>query len=103
VKTRKAKPTGPEGSPWEHEQLAWLVVEIETGAVVGKITRVIEHPGYWQAYAIEEAPFDAPPKEPVRLGFWELCRDAQDRIEQWHTERETAWRTEALREIQEGR
>jgi hypothetical protein len=103
VKTRKAKPTGPEGSPWDHEQLAWLVVDIETGSVVGKITRVIEHSGYWQAYAIEEVPYGEAPKEHVRLGFWDRCRDAQSWIEQWHTEREIAWRTEALREIQEGR
>lgn len=103
MKTRKTRPPGPEDSPWAHEQLAWLVIEVETGSVVGKITRVIEHPRYWQAYAIEEEPYGETPREPVRLGFWELCRDAQGRIEQWHTEKSDRERAQALAEIREGR
>lgn len=107
MRTRKTRPTGPEDSLGAGERLAWLVVDVETGTTVGKITRVsTSEPGYtdhWQAYGVVETPYGEPPAEPVRLGPWERLYNAQWQIQQWHTEREDAERTEALREIQEGR
>jgi hypothetical protein len=106
VKTRRTAPTGPEDSLGASERVAWLVIDIETGSTVGKITRVSTLPGhtdYWQAYGIDEAPYGEPPLLPVRLGASRICAEAQEDIEQWHTEREDAARKQALAEIQEER
>ena len=107
MKTRKTKPTGPDDSIGRAERLAWLVIDAGTGSVLGKITRVsTSEPGYtshFQAYAVIEAPYGEPPIEPVRLGPWEQCRNAQEEIERWHTQREDAARARALAEIRESR
>jgi hypothetical protein len=108
VKTRRTRPTGPGESLGERERLAWLVLDVETGGAVGTITRVnTGGPGSgerWQAYAIVWNDFGAPANPPVRLGGqWEQCRDAQNAIEVWHTERDRAALREALAEIRAGR
>lgn len=107
MKTRRTRPTGPEEPLGPQERVAWLILDVETGSVVGKVARVTcREPGYtdyWLAYAIVETAYGEPPKEPVRLGPWQLLRNAQSEIEQWHTEREDAERVQALREIREGR
>lgn len=90
IRTRKEKPPGPEDPVGLRERLAWLVIDVGTGSVLGKITRVRNtEPGYtdhWQAYAINEAAYGAPENPPVRLGPWDQCRDAQSEIEKWHVE-----------------
>lgn len=92
--TTKCKPTGPDGSLGERERLAWLVLDRDTGTVVGKITRISngqpENTDPFQAYAIEAAPYDAPPVPPVRLRQWAQCQDAQDEIGRWHDEQAAA-------------
>lgn len=107
MRTRKTRPTGPEESLGAGEHLAWLVLDEETGTVVGKITLVTpREPGcaeHWQAYAIVETPYGTPPAEPIRLGPWERLYNAQWQIQHWHTEREDAGRRQALNEIREGR
>lgn len=107
MRTRRTRPTGPEEPLGARERLAWLVVDEETGSVVGRITRVsTSEPGYtdhWQAYAKIEAPYGEPPNPLIRLGPWDRLYHAQWQIEQWHTEREDAERAQALREIREGR
>jgi hypothetical protein len=102
VKTRRARPTGPEESLGASERLAWLVVNEETGTTIGKITRVYTLPGradYWQAYGVIEVPYGEPPREPIRLGAFHVCGDAQDDIEQWYVDRENAEREQALADI----
>lgn len=105
MKTRKTRPTGPDDSIGRAERLAWLVIDIETGSVLGKITRVsTSEPGYtdhFQAYACEYVDYGEEPKPPIRLGPWEQCRNAQEEIERWHTQREDAERAQALAETRE--
>lgn len=92
--TTKCKPTGPDDSLGERERLTWLVLDRETGSVVGQITRVSngqpQATDPFQAYAIDEQPYGVPPKPPIRLRQWEQCQDAQDEIGRWHDEQAAA-------------